>query len=105
MPAKDFSRGYPRRGQWVVTTEPLELEQEGQTATLHMGRLGIVTPARDAEPRSLEAVWVDLVDEASGFVTILRLQIPLEKLIPVLTRDRIPKPRLETMAPSWTPAP
>ena len=95
-----FSSGFPRRGQWCLLPD---------------GSLCIASTPRDVADRTgqpatggrilsdPDKVHVAVVNETTGFDAGHYGVVPLSALRPLLDRNRIPAPRLATMAPGWNP--
>jgi len=115
MSANDFSRGYPRNGQWVVLDGKHVGICQGPGTTQHRTEVdpmsgetvvrGLPVPGEVATPLDFgRLVQVDLVDK-TGFRTVVQLLVQVSRLDPVTDRAQIPADRLETYSPTWTPTP
>ncbi|MEY2855669.1 MAG: hypothetical protein RL030_2801 [Pseudomonadota bacterium] len=80
-----FSKGIPRRGQWVLIGD----------------RLAIATPGVLNLPPDQVAL---MLVNADGFDDVA-IVAPLADCAPLLDKSRIPEPRRATMAADWQPRP
>jgi hypothetical protein len=111
---------FPRKGQWITLAKEHKVGPEKDDKE-PKGTLGVVVgpalrawdPEKDGDaeehPDRVEIeeglYEVHLVDPKEGMLTRLKMVAYAEDLAPVTRRDQIPKKRLSTMRPDWTPTP
>ena len=90
-PRGKFS-GRPRAGQWLLV--------DGRRVAIHAPPNAESEMARKIPPGHFLVHFVDQFGYTIGWEIV-----ELSRLEPLLDRNMVPKPRLETMDPHWTPRP
>lgn len=108
MALEHFSRGYPRIGQWVLIDGSVLGIFSGPLPAAATKKNGVVEATSKLKvfktlPTGKTKDWVDLVGEEGEYTG--HMLVALDRLTPLLDRNKIPAKRLAKMDPKWQPSP